>query len=237
MVLFIKTIISYFLYFLVCLVFSLICLPLVFLPEKIRYNRIYFFLTYIWNKLLLFFSFMKVEIKNKGSLPKYLDKPAIFVMNHASVLDVFCVEALMKNYPHIWIGKESLGKIPLFGILMKRMHVLVQRENPRMAIKALLKVYRLVKDKPVHILFFPEGKRYSDGNVHNFLSGFAILAKKLNRPVIPIKIVGTNKIFPKNQFIIDSDFSPVKLIVGKPFYYKRNETEKLFVVRVHDWFI
>ena len=119
---------------------------------------------------------------------------------------------------------------------MKRFHVLVKRENPRNAIRALFKAYDLAKDKPIHILIFPEGKRYSDGKIHNFLPGFAVLAKKLNRPVIPVKIEGTNKILPKKQFIIDSNASHVKLIVGKPFWYQKDETEKEFVARVRDWF-
>lgn len=234
---YLKSIITYVSWFIICFVFTLICLPITFLPQKIRRNRLYFFLTTIWSKLLVLSTFIKVKIENKNNLPKYPKDPAIFVMNHASAVDIYLVEILLKTYPHIWISKDSYGKIPLFGTLMKRMHILVRRENPRLAIKALLDAYKLAKDKPIHILLFPEGTRYDDGKVHDFLPGFAILAKKLNRPVIPVKIEGTNKIFPKKQFLIDSKASRVKLIVGEPFYYNEGEAEKDFVVRVKSWFV
>jgi 1-acyl-sn-glycerol-3-phosphate acyltransferase len=236
MIVFIKTIRTYVLWAATCVTFTLLCIPLTLLPLKKRHNRVYFYLTGVWSKLLSFFAFLIVKVKGEENLPKYPENPAIFVMNHASALDIFLVEDLLGSYPHIWMSKHGYSKIPLFGILMKRMHVPVNRENPREAVRALFKTYELAKLSGAHILMFPEGTRYSDGKVHDFLPGFAVLAKKLNRPVIPVAIHGTNQIFPKDSFLVDSRATDVKLEVGQPLEYQKDESEQDFNKRVHGWF-
>jgi 1-acyl-sn-glycerol-3-phosphate acyltransferase len=197
----------------------------------------YFFLTTLWTKLLVATAFLDIHIEGKDNVPKFPDNPSIIIANHSSALDIFLLESLIGTYPHMWILKDLYTKIPLFNILVKRMHVPVKRENPRHAIRSLYKVYELCRGKKNHVILFPEGKRYDDGKIHQFLSGFAILAKKLNRPVIPIIIGGVYKIFPKKRLIIDSKASQVKLIIGKPFVYQNDETEKEFIKRVHDYVV
>lgn len=236
MFVFIKTIRTYILWLATCVTFTIVCIPLTFLSPKKRYNRVYFFLTDVWSKLLTFFAFLIVKVKGEENLPKYPNNPAIFVMNHASALDIFLVEDLLGSYPHIWMSKKGYSKIPVFGTLMKRMHVPVNRENPREAVRALFKTYELAKLSGAHVLMFPEGTRYSDGKVHDFLSGFAVLAKKLNRPVIPVAIHGTNQIFPKESFLVDSRATDVKIEIGQPIAYQADESEQAFAKRVHGWF-
>ena len=157
-------------------------------------------------------------------------------MNHASALDIFLIEELLGSQPRVWLSKDSYFKIPIFNILLKRMHASIKRENPRQAIRSLVYAYELVKDRKSHLLLFPEGKRYNDGKIHRFFSGFTILAKKLGRPVVPVAICGTHKIFPKGKWTIDSRAAEVKLIIGEPFFYKEEYSESEFVAKVQDWF-
>ncbi|MCK4650585.1 1-acyl-sn-glycerol-3-phosphate acyltransferase [Candidatus Babeliales bacterium] len=199
-------------------------------------NRIYFFLTNIWNRLLIFFSFIFLRVDGEENLSKYPDNPSIIIANHSSALDIFLLESILGSYPRVWFSKASYEKIPIFNIFLKKMHILVKRKNPKDAFRALYKAYDLLKLSSRHLVMFPEGRRYDDGKIHNFFSGFAILAKKLNRPVIPITIVGTNKIFPKNRFVIDAKASDVKIVIGKPIKMKHDEMEKDFVKRIHDWY-
>ena len=233
----IKTFITFLFWFIIFLVFTIICLPFSFLPPKIRYqkNNPFFFLSFIWNKLLYLVSFIKIKIIDRQNLPT-LKTPSIIVANHASALDVFLLETVIGNQPHIWLSKDSYSKIPLFGTLMKRMHVVVKRENPKLAAKAIVKAMQLVKLGPKHIVMFPEGTRFDDGKIHPFMPGFTIFAKKLNMPIVPILITGTNKIFPKKNLLIDSTATEVKLVIGKPIYYEHEYSEKEFSKKVHNWF-
>lgn len=237
MILYIKTIRTYIFWSIICITFTLLCIPITFLPQEKRRSRVYFFLTYIWGKMLVFWSFLVVKTSGEDLLPNFPEIPAIFVMNHASALDIFLVEELLGTYPHIWMSKHEYSKIPVFGILMRRMHVSVKRENPREAIRALIKTCELAKLSGAHVLMFPEGTRYNDGKVHDFLPGFAVLAKKLNRPVIPVAIHETHKIFPKDSFLIDPRAADIKIEVGQPLRLQENEAEKEFVKRVQAWFV
>ena len=239
---YIKTPITLTAWFCVSFFFTLLCIPLTFLPAPARYrNRFYFFLTTIWAKLLMLFSFVYVKKRGKQNLPKYPNSPAIIIANHTSSIDIFLLESLIATYPHIWLSKAEYFSIPLFSILLKRMHVPVKRKNGSQAARALIKTHKQAKTAGSHVLMFPEGQRYQDGKVHEFNPGFALLAKKLQRSVIPIYISGLHKLFPKGTFLINYDeaihASRPMLTVGKPFMIKEDESIEHFSKRVHDWFV
>jgi 1-acyl-sn-glycerol-3-phosphate acyltransferase len=235
---FFKTLISLTGWFIVSITFTLLAIPMTFLPAPARYtNRYYFFLTTIWTKLLMFFSFISIQVKGKENLPIYPASPAIIVANHTSSLDIFLVERTIGTYPHIWLTKKEYTKIPLFSILLKRMHVPVDREDSSGAARAFLRAYNQAKNIASHIILFPEGKRYDDGKIHDFYPGFAILAKKLNRPVIPIKMTGLHKIFPKKNFIINYHAATPTLTIGKPLWTDKTESIEDFSERVKKEFL
>ena len=85
------------------------------------------------------------------------------------------------------------------------------------------------------MIIFPEGGRYSDGKVHDFLWGFAIIARKTGRPVVPVLIVDTYKVYPMGSFFVN--YSPIKVIIGKPFVMLEQESDEAFIKRVHAWFL
>jgi 1-acyl-sn-glycerol-3-phosphate acyltransferase len=126
--------------------------------------------------------------------------------------------------------------MPLFGSLLRRMHVLVNRDNPRQAARALLKMYNRAKNESRHIVLFPEGTRSRDGKLQPFLGGFAILAKKLDRPVIPVAINGAFGVMTPGKWIINPLACDVVVTVGKPMYIKFDESSDAFASRIHAWF-
>lgn len=235
---FFKTLISFTGWFITSLIFTLLTIPLTFLPAPARYtNRFYFFLTTVWTKLLMIFSFFSVQVKGRENLPKYPISPAIIIANHSSSLDIFIIEQIVGTYPHIWLTKKEYLKIPLFSVLLKRMHIPVEREDTTGAGRALLKAYNQAKNISSHIILFPEGTRYEDGMIHDFHPGFALLAKKLNRPVIPMKITGLHKIFPKKNVLIDYHAAKPTLTIGKPLWIGKDESIEDFSKRVKKEFL
>ncbi len=231
-----KTVRTYLLGAVVSLFFMPLALLLSLIPEGLRFNRFYYFVTYIWNRLLLFFTFTLIKIEGAENLPSSSSHPVIFVMNHSSALDISIGEYVAGSRPHLWISKMSYGRIPFGGFLLRRMYVLVDRKNHRDVIKALVRALNLAKTHNLDIILFPEGTRSNDGKVGKFLDGFSLFAKKLQRPVIPVAIKGANKIMPKNSWIINARASDVKLIIGKPFIMKKDEKERDFSLRVQKWF-
>lgn len=210
------------------------CYPLSLLPRSVRYdNRLYFFFSTIIGRIYTWASFVHFDIQGLENLPMYPESPAIIVMNHTSSFDIPVIENIVGTYPHVWMSKDSYGKIPFFGGILKRMHILVNRNAPR---NALLGMYTLTKDTRRHILIFPEGTRYSDGTIHKFYSGFAVLAQKLKRPVIPIVAYGMHTILAKKSLLIDSSGDKVTIIIGKPRICPENMPLDEFVLDVQKHF-
>lgn len=76
-------------------------------------------------------------------------------------------------------------------------------------------------DKGWNILLFPEGERTMTGKMKPFRPGVGLLAPALNIPIVPIKIEGLMKIWPRTGWI-----GPGKVTVkiGKPFMPKQKTT-------------
>ena len=93
---------------------------------------------------------MPINIRGKEYLPGYPRMPSLILMNHSSALDIPIVEMLVGTFPHVWMSKDLYGKVPFLGMLLRRMHVLVKRESPSDARKALLMMYNLLKEGSRH---------------------------------------------------------------------------------------
>jgi 1-acyl-sn-glycerol-3-phosphate acyltransferase len=212
-----------------------VCGILALLPARLRYdNRLYFVISTFVGRLIITATGTSFVIHGKENLPAYPQQPAIIVMNHSSALDIPMAEIVVGSYPHVWISKSSYGKIPLFGFLLKRMHVMVDTTARRDAAAALIRTHALLKNASRHVLIFPEGTRSSDGKIGTFLPGFALLAKKLNRPVIPITMTNMHKLYPKNTWLIDSDNHHVTITIGKPLHCPADMEPAAFAALVQD---
>ncbi len=232
------TIITGVLGLLITLLFLPLCLVIALLPERIRYgNRLYFFLTSWWNTFLVRSTFSKVRTIGREHLPTYPTQPAIFVMNHTSALDIPLVEYVLGSYPRVWIAKEEYARLPLFGTLIRRMHVPLHRESSRKGAAALAKLMRLARLQPNHLILFPEGTRSDEGVLLPFNEGFALLSKKLDMPVIPLAIRGAGQVLPRKGLVINPRAATIELIIGTPFTYAQDDTNESFTTRVRDWFV
>lgn len=231
-----KTCLSYTAWLSISLFFTLLSLPVAFLPERIRYdNRWYFFINVIWSRWFFRSSWVSItSIEGLVNILLVKDQPAIIIVNHASMLDIPLVAMHMKGQQHVWISNDY-AKIPLFGFLLKRMHILVKRQKQSQMLSIIRQSYERVHNKPRHLIIFPEGTRHSDGKIHDFFSGFAVLAEKLQRPVVPMVIYGLHKIYPKNSLLIDSSASQVRISIGQPMSFEGAESREAFVQRVRGW--
>ena len=180
----------------------------------------------------LCFISVKYESENAQSAHK---EPVIFVANHQSAIDAPLLGVLAKGKPHIWLAREELMQWRLLRWILPRLTVVVDVNSRQKAMGSMLRLVRLVKGNDIDVMIFPEGARYPDDKMHPFYGGFVVLAKLLKRPVVPVCILGVNKVYPPNTFWMYSH--PVKVIVGKPMVLQENETDDAFKDRVHQWFV
>ncbi len=141
------------------------------------------------------------------------DMSYMLVANHTSMLDIMLMLYVSKN-PFVFVGKQELAKIPVFGFFYKKVCILVDRNNP----KSRSAVYRSVRrrlEKGLSICIFPEaGVPEEDVILDEFKDGAFKIAITHKIPVVPIVFLDCKKRFPFRFF----SGAPGKLrVVVHPF--------------------
>ena len=226
----IRTLITYVLVFVLVVIFFIPTVIFILLPARWRYdNKLFFWMADIFYKLVLFATFVPIKVIGKENIPK---DPSIIVANHQSSLDVPLVGSVLNGFPHLWLAWAKLQK-SLIGAVIRRMAVLIDPSSSMRAMRSLIKSLKMIEGKHRHAIIFPEGGRYE--KIHDFFSGFVIIAKRTKRPVVPILLVNAYEVYPPGSFLIHR--YPIKIVVGKAFFYKEGDDDKAFAERVHRWFV
>jgi 1-acyl-sn-glycerol-3-phosphate acyltransferase len=228
----VRTLFSRFLLLLVFVLFSVPLLIILCLPERwVRDNRTVFGTLHLLYRAILACTLIPITYKGLENMP---DEPVILAANHQSSLDIPIVGSLLGGDPHLWLARSELLDSWWLRILLNKFAVVVEVASPMKAMRSLLQVIALIKDKRRHLIIFPEGQRYDDGNIHEFFAGFVILAKKTDRPIVPVRIINLNKVYPRDSFLVH--WYPVTVIIGKPMRIEHDESDEAFQARVRQWF-
>lgn len=172
---------------------------------------------------------LNIEIVGAEQIP---DTPAIIVANHQSALDIPILGHIVKGH-HIWYALNRFFTTPILGALLRRIAISVDQDRPVAAARALVRGASVARTYQLHSIIFPEGGRYLDG-IHPFFGGFAILARKLHSPVIPVMLYNVGKVYPPKSSMIYPH--TIRVVVGRPFVPEQDETDEYFVQRVYAWF-
>ena len=108
--------------------------------------------------------------------------------------------AVAKN-PFVFVGKQELAKIPVFGFFYKRTCILVDRKS----IKSKQKVFKAAQEKidsGLSICIFPEGLVPDDESIvlDNFKKGAFRLAIEHSLPIVPMSFYDCKKRFSYTFF-------------------------------------
>jgi len=227
-----RTLVSRLLLILLAVIFVIPLLIIILLPTRIRRsNRTVYCLVNWLYRTSLACTLVPITFNGKENIP---DQQVIFVANHQSSLDIPLVGSLANGKPHIWLARSELMDTFLLRILLTLFAEVIDVNNPRNAMRGLLRTSNIIKSEGQDLMIFPEGGRYIDDKVHEFFGGFVILAKKTGLPVVPVRIFGANKVYPPNTFWLH--YHPVSVVIGKPFLYDEAEGDDTFRQRVYNWF-
>lgn len=175
------------------------------------------------------FAWLKVEgLENLRDVPG----PVIFASSHQSHFDVPCIlfalpaarryrlaTAMSKEFfnPHFYPGNYSFGErcrsslMYYLSCLLLNTFPLPQRES---GARSSLRYAAEMAAEGWSILIFPEGKRTDRGEIHPFQPGVGMLAARLEIPVVPVRLIGLEKVLHK-----DAKFATpgrAKVVFGKP---------------------
>ncbi len=163
--------------------------------------------------------FLKVYFKLKGQgMDNIPDGPVILAPNHQSFFDSLYILAFLKNKlmkKTYFYAKEKHIKRKWLKFLAGRHNVIIMDINKDLK-QSLKKMAEILK-KGKNIIIFPEGTRSKDGNLGKFKKTFAILAKELNIPVVPIAISGAFKALPRGK-MIPKPFKTISVNFLEPVY-------------------
>ncbi|MFK0401480.1 lysophospholipid acyltransferase family protein [Microbacterium sp. NPDC090225] len=138
------------------------------------------------------------RVEGKENVPR--TGAVIFASNHLSFIDSIAIPVAAPRPVHFlakssyfegtgakgWLSKtffESIGAIP------------VRRGAGQAALDAL-DLQRQLLDEGLAVALYPEGTRSTDGRLYKGRTGVAFLALQTGAPVVPVGLIGTDKVMP-----------------------------------------
>jgi 1-acyl-sn-glycerol-3-phosphate acyltransferase len=150
----------------------------------------------LWGRVIIRTAGIKVEfegLENIDHLGSF-----VLVANHQSMFDIMALLAYFPR-PVRFVAKKELLKIPIFGFaLRKGDHIVIDRERGGQAVRKAIELAQ----SGLCIVFFAEGHRFSDNQIHRFNPGAAWLALLTKLPCVPMAISGSAGIMPRGAKVV-----------------------------------
>ena len=186
------------------------------------------FLQIIILKPIVFF-LAPTKIKGLNNI-KHIKGPALFFSNHLSSIDTAII---YKALPHKIRKKTAVAtatdvlyeaEVPWIKYTRRFIELLFftipfDREGQ---VKSSLEYIGRVIDREFSTLVFPEGHISRTGKIEEFKLGTGLLGVEMGVPIVPIRILGTEKVLPSGPRGAKPTFrwpkrNNVSIIFGKPF--------------------
>jgi len=212
----------YSIYGIIVFVFTfLVLLPLFVLtieiPRLKRYGRM---LNRIWAKAFFILLFLRVKYQNRHYLKS--SKQYIIVANHFSYMDIPALGLIPTDA--VFIGKSSLGKLPIFGYMFRNLHIAVDRNSMKSRGDTILKT-REALDRGSSVVIFPEGGIIASDPplMGKFKDGAFKTAKEKKIPIIPVTLSYNHLILPDDGKLL-LNFKSAKVVFHAPITVAQLET-------------
>jgi 1-acyl-sn-glycerol-3-phosphate acyltransferase len=144
------------------------------------------------------FAGVRVCIEGLENIPSV---PCIFVANHASYVDPLAFVPAIPRRAAIQLKKE-LFRIPILSYGMRlAKFISVDRASREASADSLKQALHYLKEG-LSLAMYPEGTRSRDGHMLPFKRGAFVLAIQAGVPIVPVSIVGAQKLLPKGEWAI-----------------------------------
>jgi long-chain acyl-CoA synthetase len=158
-------------------------------------------------------SYFRLSAKGQENLP---EGPYILAANHQSFLDGLFVSAFLDNQTmkrtYFFAKQKHVSKLWLRYLAFRNNVIVLDLERD---LKFALQHLSQVLHRGCNIIIFPEGTRCKDGAVAPFRKSYAILARELGVPIVPIAIKGAWQALPAKS-LIPKPFSAIEVEYLEP---------------------
>jgi 1-acyl-sn-glycerol-3-phosphate acyltransferase len=170
-------------------VFPFFLVPIVF-KDKFRWVGV---INRVWGRILFPLCFLPYKIEKSQKI--HSGKQYIFTPNHFSYLDIPTMG--LNPYNAIFVGKDAMERIPLFGFMYRHLHITVNREKLKSRYETYVKSGEAL-DKGKSLTIFPEGGIVSKEfpRMARFKDGAFRLAIEKQIPIVPVTIATNWIILP-----------------------------------------
>ncbi|MBU6281529.1 HAD-IB family hydrolase [bacterium] len=142
-----------------------------------------------------------VEVRVTGEENLWSARPAVFIFNHQSGLDMLLVCKLLRR-DFVGIAKSELRSNPVFGPIMSLAGtVFVDRFNHERAVEALAPAIEALRHG-LSLAIAPEGTRSRTMHPGRFKKGAFYMAMAAGVPVVPIVVRNSLDALPKNWVVV-----------------------------------
>ncbi len=154
--------------------------------------------TAIGSELALGLAGVRVKVL-RGEEHLWSHRPAVFIFNHQSSLDMFVLGHLIKQDLG-GVAKKELARDPLFGPMGLLVPIAyVDRANSASAVEALKPVVEMLREG-ISFAIAPEGTRSESPNLKPFKKGAFHIAMQAGVPLIPIIIRNAGDLMWRGSF-------------------------------------
>lgn len=146
-------------------------------------------------------AFAGVEVRVKGEEHLWSHRPAVFIFNHQSGLDMLLICKLLRR-DFVGIGKKELQSNPLLGPVMSFAGtVFVDRADHTKAVEALGPAVDALR-QGMSLAIAPEGTRTTSPHPTRFKKGAFHMAMEAGVPIVPIVLHNTLDALPKHWVFV-----------------------------------
>ena len=147
---------------------------------------------------------------------EHLDtRPAVFLFNHQSQLDVLILAKLLRG-GFTGVAKKELANTPGFGLAFRLADVaFVDRGNPAQARQALVPAVQKLKDG-ISLVIAPEGTRSATPALGPFKKGAFHVAMQAGVPIVPIVIRNSGELMWRSATTIRAGIVQIAVLPPVP---------------------
>ncbi|GEL25484.1 1-acyl-sn-glycerol-3-phosphate acyltransferase [Pseudonocardia sulfidoxydans NBRC 16205] len=180
---------------------------------------------YWWSKFVLLGPLMRLlcrpTIEGLDNVPEH--GGAILASNHLAVVDSFFLPLLVPRRITFLAKREYFTEPGVIGFLKKQFftgvgQVPVDRSGGSAAQDAMDTAVRLLREGRL-LGIYPEGTRSPDGRLYKGKTGVARMALEAGVPVVPVAMIGTDKVNPIGSRMWKPHHVHIK--VGEPLDFSR----------------
>ena len=152
-----------------------------------------------------------LELAVKGEEHLWEKRPAVFILNHQSSVDMFVAAKLIRK-DAVGIAKKELKSMPIIGQLLQASGVIfIDRKDKEKAIEAMKPAVEALQNN-TSIIIFPEGTRSKDKTLGAFKKGAFHLAMQAGVPLIPIILRNASDAMPNGGALFRAAAIEIKVL-------------------------